>query len=421
MTEAGAHVSPDSPDPLEPIDELLAAASVVLELDAARAEAWASGLLADWDDHDALLAALRSRTEPVSLAVAVALRPMLPGAEAVATELQSRGVDPPAFAPHVGSARPVAAWTVRDRHGTGTSVVVEYEHTDQARHDMLVEIDAGVAVDLLVGPPGVVDALHDEADRHLDVVDETPEAALRVVRDALQRVLDGAPVPLTDAYLLNHALVAARVGLPIVVPSSSPAASDARPARARDLEADALARATLDAALGRHALTAPPAATVAAAADGWRAAIDRGEPDAIALADEIGSDGDTADDLQLLLALAAAYVMPGPRAGMSPPAADAVDSLEWADWLGAAIPLVRAGVGADASPDQLVRNINRCPEVTTSIPKRDAPAVASAFACAMDAWRHAGVVDADLRLTALGAWLLPRALAFAWGSAPGAS
>jgi hypothetical protein len=38
----------------------------------------------------------------------------------------------------------------------------------------------------------------------------------------------------------------------------------------------------------------------------------------------------------------------------------------------------------------------------------------------MDAWRHSGVVDADLRLTALGAWLLPRALAFAWGAAPGA-
>jgi hypothetical protein len=417
MTEVGAHVSPD---PLEPIDELLAAAAVVLELDAARAEAWASGLLADWDDHDALLVALRSRAEPVALAVAVALRPMLPGAGAVAAELQSRGVDPPAFAPHVGSAQPVAAWIIRDRHGTGTSVVVEYEHTDQVRHAMLVEIDTGVAVDLLVGPPGVVDAVHDEADRHLDVVDETPEAALRAVRDALQRVLDGAPVPLTDAYLLNHALVAARVGLPIAVPSSMPAASVARPARSSDPEADALARATLDAALARHAITAPPAATVAAAADRWRSALGRGDPDAIALADEIGTEGDTADDLRLLLALAAAYVRPGPRAGMAPAAADAVDSLEWADWLGAALPLVRAGVGADASPDQLVRNINRCPEVTTSIPKRDAAAVASAFACAMDAWRHSGVVDADLRLTALGAWLLPRALAFAWGAAPGA-
>ena len=78
------------------------------------------------------------------------------------------------------------------------------------------------------------------------------------------------------------------------------------------------------------------------------------------------------------------------------------------------LPLVRGGPGTDASPEQLVRNINRCPEVTTSIPKRDAPAVASAFGCAMTAWRVSGVLDAEERLTAVGAWVLPRALAAVW-------
>ena len=138
----------------------------------------------------------------------------------------------------------------------------------------------------------------------------------------------------------------------------------------------------------------------------------------MALGIEIGASVDRSD-VELLLRLAGAYVAPGPRAGMSPAAADAIDGLEWADWLGAVLPLVRAGAGADASPEQLVRNINRCPEVTTSIPKRDAPAVASAFTCAMGAWRQSGAVDDDQRLTDLGVWLLPHTLAVAWGAPSG--
>ena len=133
------------------------------------------------------------------------------------------------------------------------------------------------------------------------------------------------------------------------------------------------------------------------------------------LAIEAGFDDPAAvDDAELLAGVAGAYVGPGPRAGLSPAAADAIDALEWADWLGAALQLVRAGAGADASPEQLVRNINRCPEVTTTIPKRDAPMVASAFGATLHAWRAAGAITADDTLTELGVWLLPRALVAAW-------
>jgi hypothetical protein len=93
---------------------------------------------------------------------------------------------------------------------------------------------------------------------------------------------------------------------------------------------------------------------------------------------------------------------------------DALRGIEWADWLGAVIPLVRSGPGADAEPMQLVRNINRCPEVTTTVPKRDMQAVADVFAHTLHAWELTGVVE-DGRLTTLGAWLLPRALLAAWG------
>ncbi len=78
---------------------------------------------------------------------------------------------------------------------------------------------------------------------------------------------------------------------------------------------------------------------------------------------------------------------------------------------------MRAGAGADASPEQLVRNINRCPEVTTTVPKRDIPVVAEIFGRTLHAWELTGVIDADGRLTALGTWLLPRALLRAWGAA----
>jgi hypothetical protein len=100
---------------------------------------------------------------------------------------------------------------------------------------------------------------------------------------------------------------------------------------------------------------------------------------------------------------------------LSPAAADAIDGLEAVDWLGAVLPLVRAGAGASADPEQLVRNINRCPEVTTSIPKRDIPNVASAFGAALPAWRACGAIDAHDRLTDAGVVLLPWSLAVAWG------
>jgi hypothetical protein len=84
------------------------------------------------------------------------------------------------------------------------------------------------------------------------------------------------------------------------------------------------------------------------------------------------------------------------------------------------IPLVRAGAGADCSPEQLVRNINRCAEVTTTVPKRDAPQVAAVFARLLHAWELTGALDEHGKLTELGAWLVPRALLSAWGgdSAP---
>ncbi|HEX7097046.1 MAG TPA: hypothetical protein VF183_14255 [Acidimicrobiales bacterium] len=400
---------------------VLEEASVLLELDAARAEAWASGLLSEWPDHEALLDALRASSDPRALAVAVALCPMLPAACDVARSLEAAGLTPPPYAPHVGTARAVRAWSITDRYDSGASIVVEYEHADGVRHDVLVELDGDRAIDLLVGEPGVVDAAREEAERPLEVAAIPTADAHERIRAALQATAAAAKtatatdLPLTDAFLLNHALVASRVGAPIDLPV--PMAVPDRPARQprpADPEGDAFALETLRAALDIAGPVPPELAAPAAAA--FRERLAAGDPEHRALVAEAGLDDvATVPDAELLVRVAAAYVAPGPRVGMSPAAADAVDSLEWADWLGAVVELVRSGPGADASPEQLVRNINRCPEVTTSIPTRDMPAVASAFAAAMPAWRVTGAITDDERLSELGLWLLPRALVFAWG------
>jgi hypothetical protein len=89
-------------------------------------------------------------------------------------------------------------------------------------------------------------------------------------------------------------------------------------------------------------------------------------------------------------------------------------ALEFGDWLGAVIELVRAGVGASASPEDLVSNINDCPEVEGEVAPEDASVVQTAFELVLPAWEATGAVDDRRRLTSLGRWGLPRALAWAW-------
>lgn len=94
-------------------------------------------------------------------------------------------------------------------------------------------------------------------------------------------------------------------------------------------------------------------------------------------------------------------------------------SVEHADWLGAFFGAVRAGPGPDASPRSLVAGIATCPEVEPAPGgdlDDDVRFLEVAFSILAVPWRALGVVDREERLTALGVWTLPRALARAWGS-----
>ena len=123
-----------------------------------------------------------------------------------------------------------------------------------------------------------------------------------------------------------------------------------------------------------------------------------------------------ADDAALWLAAAGALIAMREPSGLDPELEAAVMALELADWLGAMIGLVRGGVGANAEPTALVAAINDCPEVDGTVDPDDADLVELAFEVVLPTWEAVGAVDADRRLTALGAWGLPRALARVWGS-----
>jgi hypothetical protein len=92
------------------------------------------------------------------------------------------------------------------------------------------------------------------------------------------------------------------------------------------------------------------------------------------------------------------------------------DHLEADDWLATVLELVRAGPGTPAAPDRLVALSARCLDVDSAAADPAlAPTLVAAFEAVLPVWRSLGAVDAEDRVTALGVWGLPLALARAWG------
>jgi hypothetical protein len=120
------------------------------------------------------------------------------------------------------------------------------------------------------------------------------------------------------------------------------------------------------------------------------------------------------DDIELWLGSVGGMFSPRQDTGLAIEEEASIMAVQLGDWLGAVIGLVRAGVGASTSPEALVSYINDCPEVEGEIDPEDASPLQRAFELVLPAWEAAGAVDARRRLTALGRWGLPRALAWAW-------
>lgn len=120
------------------------------------------------------------------------------------------------------------------------------------------------------------------------------------------------------------------------------------------------------------------------------------------------------DDVELWLSAAGAFVAMRDESGMDVEADSLLTSMEHADWLGAVIGLVRAGVGSRAEPTDLVAHIDATPEVDGVVDPEEAPLTESGFELVLPAWEAVGALDDRRRLTPLGWWGLPRTLVWAW-------
>jgi hypothetical protein len=120
-------------------------------------------------------------------------------------------------------------------------------------------------------------------------------------------------------------------------------------------------------------------------------------------------------DLDLWVELAAGVVLPRDAVPMDAEDEEAWAGIEPADWAGAVIGLVRAGVGHDATPAALLELIDLCDEVDSGhLDEDDELALLAGFGVVMGLWRALGAVDAQGRLTALGHWGIPEGLRRAW-------
>jgi hypothetical protein len=175
---------------------------------------------------------------------------------------------------------------------------------------------------------------------------------------------------------------------------------------------DLLRRALAD-QVGRPA----PASLAAAASDARAGLTKRGSPlQWVRKAAELDPRRLPDDDAELLIRATAGTIVPQEITGLPDEEEATLVSLEHGDWAGAVISAVRGGAGADASPSSLVDGYRRCPEIefADELEDDDASFLETAFWIVALPWRALGLIDGDHRLTPVGGWILPRALARAW-------
>ncbi len=407
----------------------------LLDLDPARAELWVSGLLADFGQGPVVeaISALAAPTPAQALVGAVlSVVAEAPSAEQAAARFSPEQLASPAWAAHLGTAAPVDAMRVL-AGGEHMTTIIRFEHGDESRHLVLVDLgtDPVRALDIRFAPDGLFEESFDDPELELEPATIAEVAAEFV--DAIENpAFDEPSIELNLLVARRRAeAVLRRQGdarrlLPLEPTEFAPAAADAESVDVfghRDVGADAAAVEALEAALGKWFVAdsplAPTPTDVAETAARLRALADSPEASANyrVVLEAAGLTGDEPDE-QLVLGCCGAYVMPVSLSAFEPTEVEAIRHLEWADWFGAVAVLVRKGPGTVVTPREMVKAINRCPEVTTTIPKADADYVAWSFERTLHAWELSGVLSPDGELTEFGQRVLPYALRHRWGGAP---
>ena len=400
---------------VEIVADALVQAEELIEFDGVRAEAWASDLAAlvletGPDGIDRLVAALSDAGGAPAAAALWALDSVVDG-----VDISDDAFEPaPRWSTAIGTSECEGALLLKARRGE--SVVFRFVDSAEDRHVLVVDfVPAGVgdsgeqAGEVTVGPADLLSVVDDE---EADIESRSLPAA-----ELAERV--AAALRATDrpraSMVANGRLLIARLSAIGVSMPSPPVwvADDVPELPPRDPDDDNYAREVLRRALGEPVPPAPD--EVGRAAERLRSAAADEHPLAQWLAASPGPVDLDESDLAIVLAALAASVAPASIEPLDTDSREAVLDLEWADWLGVVIGLVRDGAGASVDPDALVDQINRCPEVASTVPKKDRPRVAWALAVCTADWPELGLVD-DGRLTELGVALLPVALDRAWGA-----
>jgi hypothetical protein len=120
------------------------------------------------------------------------------------------------------------------------------------------------------------------------------------------------------------------------------------------------------------------------------------------------------DDETLWIQAAGALVSMNGESGLGSHEESSLMTLQHGDWAGAVIGLARAGVGTRAWAEDLYDLADNCPEIEGAYEPDDREPIEFAFGLIVPIWEAVGALDEHRRLTPLGHWGLPRALAWAW-------
>lgn len=370
-------------DVAELLDELFDRCSILAELDGPQIEAWLSGLLEVFDSEltaSGFVEHALARDLDVGVVVAEGIASLTAKVDQDVADEMHRLLDSRVSGHSFGTSELADAWSVEAPFGA--SLVLGFGTGDlDADHSVLVDLDEGGQVrDLqLAGPAALLIE---------EVSADTAKVQVREIDtdDALDQVVAGWPEANVDelgpGFASNQAFVRSRV------------------ANERDL-------VLADVAVVAHEFDTKRGLDDEEAQDANAAAY-RAVESAVGKL-EIGA---THDDQ---LSAAWASVIEGGAGALSRREREGLLWLEWADWTGVIIGLLRRGADVEATGAAMVDLVNRCPEVSSTIDKRDRDYAEWAFEIAIELLRDHGIVEAD-RFTGPGLAALPAGVAAVWGS-----
>lgn len=396
------------------LDELEASAKVLASVDsAAVAEAWASGAVDEW---------LELGGRPERLAVEVAERDHLAGT--LLTWFVAG--DGAAIGP-IGSGQPT--WwddigthelagvveldfeTPGQRAGAEIAYILSYVAKSGDAHDLSVTLsakdsDRSVITSVTVGPAGLGEAATDDDLQGFRTVPVDAQVALDTIAAALAQPTDS----LSPEAHVSLPLLARRLGsrlLPVFADDSETV--ELVP---REPEDDAYAAEVVVSAL--RPLFAEPQPDFDSVLEDVGRRLAAGDADAISVAEVAAVDPDAPVTIDVLLDLVGAYFAPATLTPHPVTEGQALAELEPADWIGVILGLARSAPGTEVDGQALVTMINRVPEITTTVPARDAPRIGWAFEAMLYSWVLTGVLKDDGTVSPLARWLLPQAAVRAW-------